>query len=181
MDGSFGVESGNPTLPKDHLCGYLTSSAESVRSIDTIKALPLTVILIEDDAGHARLIERHLRRTPLQHTLVILHDSDSALHYFFPPSSSPRRRMTPCVVLLDLQLAGRSGLQLLARLKSAPQTRAMPVIVFSTSADPDTIAACYALGCNAYLTKPVDAGQFRALIQALGAWLAHIAIPSGPS
>lgn len=140
---------------------------------------PLTIVLIEDDAGHARLIERNLQRTRLPHTLVVLPDGHTAVDYFLTPSAPPAGRTTPRVILLDLHLQGLHGLQVLARLKNAPQTRHIPVIMLSTSDDPDTIEACYALGCNAYLTKPIDATRFAEALQTLGVWLSHIAIPKG--
>jgi len=140
---------------------------------------PMTIMLIEDDPGHARLIERNLQRTRLPHTLVVLQDGDRAVDYFFPPSAPPAGRTTPRVILLDLHLQGLHGLQVLARLKNSPQTRHIPVIILSTTEDPDTIETCYALGCNAYLTKPVDAARFAEALQTLGVWLSHIAIPKG--
>jgi CheY-like chemotaxis protein len=140
---------------------------------------PMTIVLIEDDAGHARLIERNLQRARLPHTLVVLQDGSRAADYFFPSSAPPARRTTPRVILLDLHLQGLQGLQVLARLKNAPQTRHIPVIILSTTEDPDTIETCYALGCNAYLTPPVEAARFAEALQTLGVWLSHIAIPKG--
>ena len=140
---------------------------------------PITIVLIEDDAGHARLIARNLQRAHVPHTLVVLQDGNRAVDYFLPPSAPPARRTTPCVIVLDLHLPGLDGLQVLARLKHAPQTRHIPVIIFSTTEDLDTIETCYALGCNAYLTKPVDAARFAEVLQTLGVWLSHIAIPKG--
>lgn len=140
---------------------------------------PITIVLIEDDAGHARLIERHLQRSRLLHTLVVLRDGHTAVEYFLAPSAPSARRTTRCVVLLDLQLQGLHGLQVLARLKHDPQTRHIPVIMLSTSDDPTTIEACYALGCNAYLTKPIDATHFAEALQSLGVWLSHIALATG--
>jgi CheY-like chemotaxis protein len=79
-------------------------------------------------------------------------------------------------MLLDLNLPGCRGVEVLARLKSDPHTRHIPVIVFSTTQDRDEIAQCYALGCNAYLTKPVAYAQFVEVIQKLSWWLTGIEI-----
>ena len=152
-----------------------------------------TLLLVEDDPGHARLIERNLRRAQLPYTIVVLRDGPAALNYLFPaqeegpdgpaPTQSRQRSarpLPPYLVLLDLNLPGCSGLEVLTRLKSDPRTRHIPVTVLTTTDDPHEIEQCYALGCNAYLTKPVVYEQFVAVIQDLGRLLTEIAIPKGP-
>jgi CheY-like chemotaxis protein len=82
-------------------------------------------------------------------------------------------------VLLDLNLPGCQGLEVLARLKRDTRTRHIPVIILTTADDQDEIEACYALGCNAYLTKPIAYDQFVEVIRKLGWWLTGIAVPRG--
>jgi CheY-like chemotaxis protein len=141
-----------------------------------------TLLLVKDDLGHARLIERNLRQARLPYEIVVLRDGQAALDYFFPVHEARSARpLPPYPVLLDLNLPGRSGLEVLARLKSDPRTRHIPVTVLTTTDDPYEIEQCYALGCNAYLTKPVVYDQFVAVIQNLGRLLTEIAIPTGLS
>jgi CheY-like chemotaxis protein len=141
-----------------------------------------TLLLVEDDPGHARLIERNLRRAQLPYTIVVLRDGRAALDYVFQAQEEQSARPPPpCLVLLDLNLPGCSGMEVLARLKSDPRTKHIPVTVLTTTDDPHEIEQCYALGCNAYLTKPVAYEQFVAVIQDLGRLLTEIAIPKGPS
>jgi hypothetical protein len=76
-------------------------------------------------------------------------------------------------------LPGCSGVEILTHLKSDARTRHIPVIVLTTTDDPDEIEQCYALGCNAYLTKPVQYDQFVEVIQKLSWLLTEMAVPTG--
>ena len=139
-----------------------------------------TLLLVEDDPGHARLIERNLRRTRLPFVITIVRDGQAALDYLLPAQEKPdARQPSRCLVLLDLNLPGCSGMEVLARLKNNVRTRYIPVIILTTTDDPHEIEQCYALGCNAYLTKPVAYEQFVEVIQKLGGLLTEIAIPTG--
>lgn len=141
---------------------------------------PTTLVLVEDDPGHARLIERNLRRAHLPYPIVLFRDGQAALDYFFPRcdeegASHPQ----PSLVVLDLNLPGCRGVDILRRLKRDAQTQHIPVIVLTTTDDPHEIEQCYALGCNAYLTKPVEYDQFVAVLQHLGWLLMAMAVPTG--
>ena len=139
-----------------------------------------TLLLVEDDPGHARLIERNLRRAHLPYAIVVLRDGQAALDYVFSVQEAQSARpLPPYLMLLDLNLPGCSGMEVLARLKSDPRTRHIPVTVLTTTDDPHEIEQCYALGCNAYLTKPLDEVQFGEVISRLGGFLAVMAIPTG--
>jgi CheY-like chemotaxis protein len=140
------------------------------------------LLLVEDDPGHARLIGRNLQRAQLPYSIVLLRDGQAALDYLFPDrEDQDARQLQPSVVLLDLNLPGCPGREVLARLKSDERTRHIPVIILTTSDDRHEIEECYALGCNAYLTKPVDYERFVEVIQKLGWWLTGVEIPRGPS
>ena len=141
-----------------------------------------TLLLVEDDPGHARLIERNLRRTRLPYAITILRDGQAALDYLLPAQEEQdARHHPPCLVLLDLNLPGCSGVEVLARLKNNIRTKHIPVIILTTTDDPHEMEQCYALGCNAYLTKPVAYEQFVEVIQQLGRLLTEIAVPTGSS
>jgi len=142
----------------------------------------ITLLVVEDDPGHARLIERNLRLAHLPYDIVLLRDGQAALDYVFQVreegvAGSP----LPSLILLDLNLPGCSGVQILTRLKNDIHTQYIPVIVFTTTDDPHEIEQCYALGCNVYLTKPVVYDQFVEVIRQLSWLLVTIAIPTGVS
>ena len=141
-----------------------------------------TLVLIEDDPGHARLIERNLHRAYLPYAIVVLRDGQAALDYFFPmQEAGSAGLLPPCLVLLDLNLPGCPGMEVLARLKRDPRTKHIPVIVLTTTDEQHEAEQCYALGCNAYLTKPVVYDQFVTVIQDLARLFTAIAIPKGPA
>jgi CheY-like chemotaxis protein len=140
----------------------------------------VTIVMVEDDAGHARLIERNLRRAHITNDIVVLRDGQEAVDYFFPADADKAAgRSMPLLVLLDLNLPGLDGYQVLARLKADERTRRIPVIILTTTDDPREIERCYALGCNVYITKPVEYEQFTEAIRKLGLFLSVVKIPDG--
>lgn len=139
-----------------------------------------TILLVEDDPGHARLIERNLRRAHLTNTLLVLRNGQEAVDYLFAQSTpEARRQQQPWLIVLDLNLPGLDGYQVLERLKSHPATKHIPVIILTTTDEPRDIERCYALGCNIYLTKPVDYEAFSDAIRQLGLFLAVVKVPKG--
>lgn len=142
--------------------------------------IPLTIVLVEDDPGHARLIERNLRRAHMTNEILLLTDGQQALEYFFSTgaqTSTTHRR--PLLIVLDLNLPGPDGYQILAQLKAHQHTRHIPVVVLTTTDEPQEIERCYALGCNAYITKPMEYEQFVDAIRTLGLFLAVAKFPRG--
>jgi len=147
----------------------------------------VSIILIEDDDGHATLVERNLRRAGISNGFLRFVDGQQALDYFFgdPPSGDvaskypPRQDLTNFVVLLDLKMPRVDGFEVLRRLKEAPQTAAVPVIVLTTTDDPSEIERCYELGCNVYITKPVEYDAFIEAVRRLGFFLQVVKLPQG--
>ncbi len=139
-----------------------------------MNAVPVTILLIEDDAGHARLIEKNVRRAGVGNDIVHLADGTSAMAHLFGPA--PGRR-PPMLVLLDLNLPDMSGLDILARIKADEVLRRVPVVVLTTTDDHDEVQRCYDLGCNVYITKPVEYEGFAKAIRQLGLFLAVMQMP----
>jgi CheY-like chemotaxis protein len=135
------------------------------------------ILLVEDDPGHARLIEKNLRRSNVTCEIVKLTDGQQTLDYLF----SNGKAAESALVLLDLNMPGLSGYQVLQRLKANERTRAIPVVVLTTTDDAAEIKRCYDLGCNAYVTKPVDYEQFSEMIHRLGLFLTIVRTPEGPA
>jgi CheY-like chemotaxis protein len=138
------------------------------------------LLLVEDDPGHARLIERNLQRAHLPYPITILRDGQAALDYLLPAREEQNTgHAPPYLVLLDLNLPGCPGVEVLARLKSDARTKHIPVTILTTTDDRHEIEECYALGCSAYITKPIAYDQFVEVIQKLGWWLTGIQVPEG--
>ncbi|MEA3120771.1 MAG: hypothetical protein QOH33_312 [Paraburkholderia sp.] len=138
------------------------------------------IILIEDDDGHAKLIERNLRRAGLTNDIRRLADGQEALDYFFGDDAPFLRDAMPAsVILLDLKMPRIDGLEVLRRLKAGKHTASLPVIVLTTTDDPREIERCYELGCNVYVTKPVEYDAFIEAVRRLGFFLQVVKLPTG--
>ena len=105
-------------------------------------------------------------------------DGQQAVDYFFKEHTNTGTTSALAVLLLlDLHLPGLDGYQVLTRLKANERTRHIPVIILSTVDEPYEIERCYALGCNVYITKPVEYEQFAEAIRKLGLFLSIVQIP----
>ena len=139
-------------------------------------AQTVTIVMIEDDEGHARLIERNLKRAGLLNEVRHFTDGTSAVEHLLGPERPGGR---PLLILLDLNLPDMSGIDILGRLKADPELRAAPVVVLTTTDDEREIRRCYELGCNVYVTKPVNYETFAQAIRQLGLFLAVMQVPQG--
>jgi len=143
------------------------------------KHVPLTIIMIEDDEGHATLIERNIRRAGVNNEIVKFASGKPALDYLIGGGggASGVQNGRPYLVLLDLNLPDMSGVDILRRLKETPKTERIPVVVLTTTDDKDEIQRCYDLGCNVYVTKPVNYENFANAIRQLGLFFAVVQVP----
>ncbi|WP_089721333.1 response regulator [Candidatus Entotheonella palauensis] len=140
---------------------------------------PVTILLIEDEPGHARLIERCLRRSRITNELRIFDNGQDAVdHLFATLDNAPVESHHPMLILLDLSLPVLDGFQVLECIKADKRTQHIPIIILSTIDVPDQIDRCYALGCNIYLTKPVHDEDFAKAIEKLGLFLSIVKIPT---
>jgi CheY-like chemotaxis protein len=139
---------------------------------------PVTILLVEDDPGHARLIEKNLKREKLENRLIVVGNGKDAMDYVFGEGKySGTELPSPSLVLLDLNLPIMDGFQVLQRLKSDDRTRAIPVFILTSSDDRSDVAKCYKLGCNVFMTKPVNYDKFCQAIRHLAVILSTISLP----
>ena len=139
------------------------------------------IVMIEDDEGHARLIEKNIRRAGILNDIRHFTDGTTALDFLFNAADGPAKS-GPAMILLDLNLPDMSGTDILARIKAegSPLKRT-PVVVLTTTDDKVEIQRCYDLGCNVYITKPVNYESFAQAIRQLGLFLSVIQVPSAES
>ena len=132
------------------------------------------IVMVEDDLGHAKLIEKNIRRANIANDIVHFDHGEAALDYLF---SDEVRQEGPLLILLDLNLPEMSGAYILEKVKSDENLRRTPVVVLTTTDDKAEIQRCYDLGCNVYITKPVDYEAFAGAIQQLGLFLSVMQAP----
>jgi CheY-like chemotaxis protein len=138
---------------------------------------PVNIVMIEDDEGHARLIEKNIRRAGISNLITHFLDGTSALDYLYKSPDGPALN-GPALILLDLNLPDMSGTDILTRIKDpASPLRRTPVIVLTTTDDRQEIQRCYDLGANVYITKPVEYESFAVAIRQLGLFLSVIQVP----
>jgi len=126
------------------------------------------LLLVEDNPDDLELARLAFARGPFAGTVVdVARDGAEALEYLFAPEPEP-----PQVVLLDIKLPLVDGIDVLRRLKADPHTRPIPVVMLTSSAQDRDLHACYELGANSYIVKPVDMEQFMAAVNNIGVyWL----------
>ena len=140
---------------------------------------PFTIVMVEDDLGHARLIEKNLRRFGIVNTIHHCQDGQQAVDYFFDDGEA-RNISDQTLILLDLNLPIRDGFEVLELLKNNERTRRIPIIILTTTSNPREVDRCYQLGCNIYITKPVDYQSFTAALEKLGIILDVVKLPHTP-
>lgn len=136
----------------------------------------VTIVMIEDDDGHARLIQKNLQRAGINNAVRHFTDGATALAYLFDPAEGPAVA-GPALLLLDLNLPDMSGIDILAKIKGDERLHRTPVVVLTTTDDQREIDRCYDLGANVYITKPVNYENFADAIRQLGLFLSVIKVP----
>ena len=134
--------------------------------------------MIEDDEGHARLIEKNIRRAGVGNEIIPFVNGTDALNYLLGDdrsgvASSGRQQL----ILLDLNLPDMTGIDILQKLKGNKHTKRSPIVVLTTTDDSREIQRCYDLGANVYITKPVNYEGFAHAIRQLGLFVAVMQVP----
>ncbi|MBP0439039.1 response regulator [Tianweitania sediminis] len=134
--------------------------------------------MVEDDEGHARLIEKNIRRAGVNNPIVPFQNGTDALEYLLGPDGSGQASSSrQLLVLLDLNLPDMTGVDILQRVKANEHTRRSPVVILTTTDDEREIQRCYDLGANVYITKPVDYDGFANAIRQLGLFFSVMQVP----
>lgn len=128
------------------------------------------ILLIEDNDQDAELTIRALREYNIGNKIIRLFDGQEAMDYFF--SENSEKNEIPRLILLDIKLPGISGLDVLRDLKRHEVTKKIPVVILTSSTEEKDIQACYHLGVNSYISKPVEFDNFQNTMKTLGMyWL----------
>jgi len=137
----------------------------------------LTVLLAEDDDGHATLIRRNLGRTRIEAEVLRMRNGQEILDHLARAVAGEQLASIPTLVLLDISMPKMDGIEVLRRIKTDPATRAIPVYMLTTTDNPVEVERCFELGCNAYVTKPIVYDAFIQTIERLCGFLEITQLP----
>jgi CheY-like chemotaxis protein len=139
----------------------------------------VTLLIAEDDEGHAALILKNLQRAGIHNKIVRFSDGQDTIDFLFGQGEGPHRQHGEAyVLLLDIRMPKVDGIEVLRRIKADPQVSKLPVIMLTTTDDPREIGKCHAMGCSNYITKPIDYDKFVHAIRQLGLFLLIIEVPN---
>ena len=139
---------------------------------------PVTILLAEDDDGHAQLVQRNLERAGLLNGFLRVRDGQELLDCLKSRGVSHEQILGEAlVILLDINMPRIDGIEALRQIKANPETHRIPVIMLTTTDDPREVNRCYELGANVYITKPVEYDGFIDAIRRLGLFLQIVQRP----
>jgi CheY-like chemotaxis protein len=136
--------------------------------------LEIEILLVEDNASDAEMAIRALKKKNITNNIVHLKDGAEALDFVFATGKFEGRDIQnqPKIILLDLKMPKVSGIEVLQTLKSDERTKAIPVVVLTSSKEDPDVKKCYELGANSYIVKPVGFENFTEAIAEIGVyWL----------
>lgn len=141
---------------------------------------PIAILMVEDDEGHAILVEEALKEGGVVNDIYHVWDGQEALDFLYRRGAYEGKDVPrPGLILLDIQLPKMDGYEVLRRIKSDEQLRNIPVIMLTMTSDQREVDRCYDLGVNSYIVKPVDFDTFMDKIKKLGLFIQIISYPSG--
>jgi CheY-like chemotaxis protein len=149
----------------------------------TVSANGIQILLVEDNPADVELTLHALRENKLANSIQVVRDGEEALDFLFCRGGFQNRShdSLPRMILLDLKLPKVDGLEVLRAIKEDPRTRAIPVVILTSSKEDRDLINGYQLGVNSYIQKPVDFTQFRDTVRQLGLyWLVVNAVPPVP-
>jgi two-component system, response regulator len=128
-------------------------------------ACPKWVLVVEDNSGDELIARRAFTSTKRTEDLVVAHHGEEAIELL-------NYKCSPVLVILDVKLPRVSGIEVLVAMKEDPRLRTVPVVIMTSSTEISDLGACYDLGCNAFVRKPIDFAEYMAAYEAtLNFWL----------
>lgn len=138
----------------------------------------VTILIAEDDAGHARLIEKNLIRAGLHNRIMRFENGQAVLDFLFCRGPLPHRTDAhPYLLLLDIRMPQVDGVEVLRQVKAHSELKKIPVIILTTTDDPREVERCHQIGCSSYIVKPVDYEKFAESIRNMGLYISLVEVP----
>ena len=137
------------------------------------------ILLVEDNPADVELTLHALGQNKLANKIQVARDGEEALDFLFNRGGFRNRKSLapPRMVLLDLKLPKVDGLSVLRAAKGDPRTRAIPIVVLTSSKEEKDMVESYSLGVNSYIQKPVDFENFRHTVRDLGLYWLVVNVP----
>lgn len=138
------------------------------------------ILMIEDSPEDYEITCRAFKKSRFNNPIYHLDNGDDALDYLHKRGaySDPEKAPRPGIVLLDLNIPGTNGKEVLRDIKSTHELKNIPIIVFTTSDDKQDIEKCYELGANSYLQKPVNLKRFiESIVRLKEYWFEIVILP----
>ncbi len=132
------------------------------------------ILLVENEADDAELARRALHKSQPASEVVVVRDGTEALDYIFGTGAYLGRdmRQLPALIMLDIKLNQIDGLEVLRRVRASARTQLIPVVILTSSREPQDVLLAYRLGANSYVCKPVNSSYFAIAVQQIGQyWL----------
>ena len=143
-----------------------------------VNTKPFEILLVEDNPGDVRLTQEALKDIEAKTNVTVVGDGDGAMSYLRREGEHAEARR-PDMVLLDLNLPGKDGREVLAEIKGDPNLRRIPVVVLTISQAERDVLESYDLHANSYITKPLDQDQFNVVLRQVQAyWRAISRLPT---
>ncbi|MFN3557302.1 MAG: response regulator [Bacteroidales bacterium] len=138
----------------------------------------ISIIIAEDDEGHALLIKRNLARSGVLNPILHFRDGEEVLDFFTNENSDFRKQPDMgYVLLLDIKMPRIDGIEVLEKMKNDPELQNIPIIMITTTDTPREIEMCHSLGCNSYIVKPINYEKFMDVVRKLGYFLDIVQVP----
>ena len=136
------------------------------------------ILIVDDDPGHARLIEKNLSRAGLNNNIQRFEHGQAILDFLFRRGPGPHRAPeSSYLILLDIRMPQVDGVEVLRQIKQDAELKKIPVIMLTTTDDPREVERCHEIGCSRYIVKPVDYEKFADAIRSLGLYISLVQVP----
>ena len=137
----------------------------------------LIILIAEDDEGHSELIMDGLESSGICNKTILFSNGEDAWKFLSGTADKEvRDKSKSYLLLLDINMPKMDGIEVLKRMKAHDDLKEIPVMMLTTTDDPREVEACYKLGCNIYITKPVDFKKFAETLKRLGLFIQVVKI-----
>ena len=159
----------NPPLNEQSgMVTSITILSSGATNNKTVNVEPTPILLVEDDPNDIELIQLALENYNFVNQIDIVTDGEQALNYLLGLADDDALRPLPRLVLLDLKLPKINGVEVLRAIRSHPRTQELVIVVMTSSIEDQDLNACYELGVNSYIVKPLDFQQFVHVTRQVG-------------